>query len=122
MNENLVTYNWQVYNPNNGAAIGASAIFFPVPFTATLVYASVSPFADDSGATVDIQDDTVDVVTAINASDHDVPGEWISTHCGGANAPVQIAAGSMLELDLNNVANGNRLDVTLVFLQGAGWG
>lgn len=122
MNENLVTYNFQVGDPDQSAAAGASAIVFMVPFTATLVYASVSPFEDDSGATMDIQDDTVDVVTAIDAADHDVPGTWKSTHAGGTNAPVQIAAGSVCELDFNSAAAANRFDVTLVFLQGAGWG
>lgn len=122
MNENLVTYNWQVWDPTDTNAVSTSGIVFMVPFTATLVYASVSPFADDAGATVDIQDDGSDIVTAIDASDHDVPGEWISTHCGGSNTPVEIVAGSEMELDFNSAAAGNRFDVTLVFLQGAGWG
>jgi hypothetical protein len=122
MNEKLIPYNFQVGDPDQAAAAGASAIAFMVPFTATLVYASVSPFEDDTGATMDIQDDTVDIVTAIDASDHDVPGKWISTHFGGTNAPVQIAAGSMCELDFNSAANANRFDVTLLFLHGAGWG
>jgi hypothetical protein len=122
MNENLVAYNFQVFDPTEGAAVSTSAIVFMVPFTATLVYASVSPFEDDVGATMDIQDDTVDIVTAVSAADHDVPGEWISTHCGGAQTPVQIAAGSEMELDFNSAAAGNRFDVTLLFLQGAGWG
>lgn len=122
MNETLVPYNFNVFNPNDGAAVAGSALFIPVPFTGTLVYASVSPFEDDPGATMDIQDDTVDVVTAIDASDHDVPGEWISTHLGGDEAPVQFVAGSMLELDFNAAANANRFDVSLLFLAGAGWG
>lgn len=121
MQELLIPFHWQVYNPNNGAAVSTSALAFLMPFTATLVNASVSPFADDTGATMDIQDDTVDVVTAVDAADHDVPGEWSSTDTGGTNAPVQIAAGSLIELDFNNAANGNRFDVTLWFKCGVGW-
>jgi hypothetical protein len=77
---------------------------------------------DDSGATMDIQDDGVDIVTAIDASDHDVPGEWLSTHVGGANAPIPIAAGSEISLDFNAVAVANRFDVVLLFLTGESWG
>lgn len=122
MNEKIISYNFQVFDPDNSAAVGTSAIVFMVPFGATLVYASVSPFEDDSGATMDIQDDTVDIVTAIGAADHDVPGEWISTHCGGSETPVAIVAGSEMELDFNSAAAGNRFDVTLLFLQGETWG
>jgi hypothetical protein len=122
MDEKLFDFHWQVWNPNDGAAVGASAIFFKMPLTATLVEVSVSPFADDAGATMDIQVDTVDVVTAIDASDHDVPGIWKTTDTSGTNDPIQIAAGSSMELDFNSAQNGNRFDVTLWFKSGAGWG
>jgi hypothetical protein len=123
MNERLITYNFQIFDPDHsGGAIGASALLTMVPFGATLVYASVSPHEDDSGATIDIQDDATDIVTGIDASDHDVPGEWISTHCGGSQTPVAIAAGSELEIDVNSAAATTRLDVTLLFLQGETWG
>lgn len=123
MNEKLVTYNLQIFDPDHsGGSVGASAWLGMVPFGATLVYASVSPHEDDASATIDIQDDGTDIVTAIDASDHDVPGEWISTHCGGSETPVAIAAGSELEIDANNVAATTRLDVTLVFLHGETWG
>lgn len=122
MNERLVAYNLNIGDPTEGSAVAGSAAMVMVPFGATLVYASVSPFADDAGATIDIQDDGTDIVTAIGAADHDVPGEWISTHCGGANAPVAIAAGSEIEIDINNAAAGNRFDVTLLFLTGESWG
>lgn len=123
MNENLVTYNLQVFDPDTaGGAIGTSAWLGMVPFAATLVYASVSPHEDDASATIDIQDDGTDIVTAIAAATHATPGEWISTHCGGTQTPVAIAAGSELEIDVNSGAATTRLDVTLIFLQGAGWG
>lgn len=122
MNETIVVYSLNLTDPDESAALGGSAAFIPMPIQATLVYAAVAPFEDDAGATIDIQDDTTDIVTAIDASDHDVPGEWISTHCGGTQTPVSIAAGSMLEIDINAGAAANRFDVVLWFLTGSDWG
>lgn len=122
MNERIVTYNLNLTDPDETAALGDSAAMVMVPFNATLIYASVSPFEDDAGATIDIQDDGTDIVTAIDASDHDVPGEWQSTHVGGTNAPLAIAAGSEIEIDINNAAAANRFDITLLFLTGEAWG
>lgn len=119
MNERLVSYVLNLTDPAEGESLSdAGASHFMVPFGATLVYASVSPFEDDAGATMDIQDDGSDIVTGVDASDHDVPGEWISTHMGGSNAPVAIAAGSELSIDLNSVAAANRFDIVLLFLTG----
>ena len=81
MNERLIAYNLPIFDPDNDAgALGDSSWLGMVPFGATLVYASVSPHEDDASATMDIQDDTADIVTAIDAAVHLVPGEWISTH------------------------------------------
>ena len=122
MNERLVAYNLNIGDPDESQAVGASAAMVMVPFGCTLVYASVSPFEDDTGATIDIQDDGTDIVTAIDASDHDVPGEWATPHTGGTNTAVAIAAGSEIEIDVNNAAAANRFDVTLLFLTGETWG
>lgn len=122
MNERLVAYNLNIGDPDSTATVAASAAMVMVPFGCTLVYASVSPMEDDAGATIDIQDDGTDIVTAIAAATHATPGEWASTHCGGTNAPVAIAAGSEIEIDINNAAAANRFDVTLLFLTGETWG
>ena len=122
MNERLVAYTLNIADPTEGSAVSQSATVLMVPFAATLVYASVSPFEDDTGAVMDIQDDGADIITGIDASDHDVPGEWQSTHVGGTNAPIQIAAGSEIELDFDLGAAANRFDVTLIFLTGESWG
>lgn len=123
MNERLLAYTPTLVDPAEGESLSdAGAGYFMVPFQATLIYASISPFEDDAGATLDIQDDGSDIVTGIDASDHDVPGEWQSTHVGGSNDPVQIAAGSEISLDLNNAAAANRFDVVLLFLVGSDWG
>lgn len=122
MNERLVAYNLNIADPTEASGITTAACMVMVPFACTLIYVSVSPYADDDGATIDIQDDGTDIVTAVDASDHDVPGEWISIHAGGTETPVAIAAGSEIEVDANAVAVGNRLDVTLLFLTGESWG
>jgi hypothetical protein len=122
MNERLVAYNLNIADPDESAGVTTAACMVMVPFEATLIYVSVSPFEDDTGATIDVQDDGVDIVTAVDASDHDVPGEWISIHAGGTNAPVAIAAGSEIEIDVNAGAAANRFDVTLLFLTGEAWG
>lgn len=122
MNERLIAYNLNIGDPDEGAAVSASAAMVMVPFGCTLVYVSVSPMEDDAGATIDIQDDGTDIVTGVDASDHDVPGEWASVHAGGTNAAVEIAAGSEIEVDINSAAVANRFDVTLLFLTGESWG
>ena len=123
MNEKLIAYNLSIFDPDdNTGALGDSSCMVMVPFGATLVYASVAPHEDDAAATMDIQDDGVDIVTAIAAATHLTPGEWISVHCGGTETPVDIAAGSEIELDFNSAAATTRFDVTLLLLQGESWG
>lgn len=122
MNERLIAYNLNIGDPDESAAVTTAAAYVMVPFGATLIYVAVSPFEDDTGATIDILDDGTDIVTGVDASDHDVPGEWISVHAGGSNAPVAIAAGSEIVVDVNSGAAANRFDVTLLFLTGESWG
>jgi hypothetical protein len=122
MNERLVAYNLNIADPDESAGVTTSACMVMVPFACKLVYASISPFEDDAGAYMDIQDDGTTIVTGVDASDHDVPGEWASIHAGGANAAVAIAAGSEIEIDILDGAVANRFDVTLLFLTGETWG
>lgn len=84
------------------AANGVHAVKAPVGLT--LVGVSVYPEAftgSPTGFNIDIQDDTTDVITAVAANSAGTPGEWKSTHFGGSNAPVAVAAGSVLEIDVN---------------------
>ena len=57
--------------------------------------------ASPTGFTIDIQDDGTDAIAAITANTALTPGTWQSVHMGGTNAPVHIAAGSEVEIDLN---------------------
>jgi hypothetical protein len=122
MNERLVAYTFSVADPTEGAAVGALACYFMVPFGATLIYASAAPFADDPGATMDINDDGSAIVAAMACATKAAPGEWISTHAGGTETPVAIAAGSEMTLDFNAAAAANRFDVVILLLTGESWG
>jgi hypothetical protein len=119
MNERVNLLSLNLTDPDETAALGASAWLGSFPFNITIVAVSVSPLEDDAGATIDIQDDGTDTaIVAVDASDHDVPGEWNSTHVGGTNDPVSIAAGSEIEIDINNAAAANRFDVNIWYLIG----
>lgn len=54
-----------------------------------------------TGFTIDIQDDGTDVIAALTANTALTPGTWKSVHMGGTEAPVHIAAGSEVEVDMN---------------------
>lgn len=122
MNERIIVITQNIVDPDETAAVTTAACYFMMPIQATLVYASVSAHDDDAGATIDILDDGTDIVTGIDASDQDVPGEWISTDFGGANAPVSIAAGSEMSIDVNSAAAANRFDVVMWFKPGSTYG
>jgi hypothetical protein len=70
---------------------------------------------------IDIQDDGADVITAITASTALTPGTWKSVHMGGTEAPVVIAAGSEVEIDVNLTAGTTptaKFDVAIWYLAG----
>jgi hypothetical protein len=121
MNERLVAYTFSVADPTEGSALGNLCLYFMLPFPATLVYASAAPFADDSGATMDLHDDGVAIISALACATKNAPGEWATDGYGGDNAPVSIAAGSEMTVDFNSAAAANRFDVQFLFLTGEGW-
>ena len=70
MNERLIAYNLNIADPDETGTAADSAAMVMVPFGCTLIYVSVSPF-EDGNATIDVQDDGTDIVTAVAAGDHD---------------------------------------------------
>jgi len=116
MNERLIVHHITVSDPTEGAAVGQGEAFYIPPLDETIVYACAAPRDDDPGATVDIQDDTADIITAIDASDANVPGTWTSTHLGGSETPQRVAAGSKVEFDINNAAVANQFYITVYAL------
>lgn len=113
MNERLVKMSYNLTDPTDAAALAALTLHEYIPFGLTIVAVSAAPMEDDAGATIDINDDGTGVITAVDASDADVPGTWLSTHVGGTETPVVIAAGSELSIDVNLAASGNRIDISV---------
>jgi hypothetical protein len=123
MNERLVAYTINLADPVEGNALGVLETYFVLPFGATLVYASGAPSADDAGTTLDLMDDGAAAgPTALACAVAAVPGEWISTHCGGSETPVAIDAGSVMSIDVNGIAVGVTFAIVLLFLVGESWG
>ncbi len=119
MNENIVIYSFSVGDPTEGNAIGTLEYYFDAIVDMTIVGVSVAPQVDDTGATLDIDDDGSNVITLVDASDQNVPGTWKSTALGGGtNTPVHIAAGSKVSFDINSGANGTAFHVVLYWLTG----
>lgn len=116
MNERLVVIT--VDQGEVGVTLSANFRYFYVPCDLTVVYVTASPNADDAGLTIDINDDGSGVITAVDCSDADVPGTWKSTHMGGTNTPVTIAAGSKVSLDANNAAADTAVHVEIWALAG----
>ena len=100
---------------NGEAGVTTSALYqyYTVPCACTIKYVCAAPNADDADLTVDINDDGTAVISAISCAVKATPGTWKSTAMGGANAPVQVAAGSVLSLDLNNAASGTAIMVSI---------
>lgn len=109
MNERLLSIPFKMVNPVEGAALGALDYYINVPFDCVLVYVSAGADTDDADLTLDINDDATVIAEAIDCADKEDPGEWISTHFGGAQTPVAIAAGSELSFDVNGAANATTL-------------
>ncbi len=122
MNERLVSYTFNLYDPDDTAGLGNLSAYFMLPFGATLVYVSGTPMTDDAGTTLDVHDDGSAIIAALACAVKATPGEWISTHCGGSETPVAIAAGSEMTVDFNAAAAANRFDVVFHFLSGESWG
>lgn len=118
MNERVTCINVSIVDPDESAASGALAAYKYIPFDMTIIAVSVASLEDDGSATIDINDDGTGVIEAIDASDKDVPGTWKSTHVGGTNDPVFVAAGSELTFDVNSGAAANRHDVDIWALIG----
>lgn len=116
MNERMVVL---AFNDGEvGVTLGANFRYFYAPCDLTIVYVTVSPSVDDSGLTIDINDDGTGVVTAVDCSDLDVPGTWKTKHMGGTETPVTIAAGSKVSLDANSAAANTRVHVEIWALTG----
>lgn len=116
MNERLVSIPIPSVYPGAAAALGDNFTYINVPFDCTIVYVCAGASADDANLTLDINDDGTGVITGIDCADKEDPGEWKSTHVGGAETPVRVAAGSELSFDANNAANATVINGYLLVL------
>lgn len=109
---------FNISDPDETAAAGALAVHWYQAVGITIVGVSVSPHEDDAGATIDINDDASAVISAVDASDKDVPGTWLTPDTGGTQTPVSIAGGSEVTIDVNSAAAANRFDVVIFYRPG----
>jgi len=116
MNERLVVLSFT--DGEVGGSLGDNYRYITVPCNLVIVAVYASPSADDAGLTVDINDDGSAAISAVTCDDADVPGSWISTHFGGAQTPVAVAADSVLSLDANDADSDTRIMVHIWALTG----
>ena len=93
MNERLVSFDFTLEAHAGGS--GAAGVTLPpdVGFTVKGVSWFGAHSGTPTGVTIDLQDDTVDIVGAIAID--------IAANGYDAIVPVQVAAGSVIEVDLN---------------------
>ncbi len=101
-----------------GTTLSTTYQYITVPISMTIVGVVASPNVDDTGLTIDILDDTVEVIAGVVCDTKATPGTWLSTHLGGANAPVRVAADSVLSLDTNAAAANTMVTVHIYALVG----
>jgi hypothetical protein len=116
----MVACSYTVGDPTDASALGDNILLLVAPTELKLVYLSAVPLEDDTGATLDLDDDgTVTAIAALAVAVAATPGTWSSTHFGGSNAPITFAKGSEIGVDINAAAAGNFWNITLWFLPGA---
>lgn len=116
MNERLITLTLTA--GETGTTLGANFIYMGIPIGATIVAVTASPNVDDAGLTIDVNNAGTELIAGVDCSDQNVPGSWISTHLGGTNTPVRIAADTVLNLDANNAAANTMVNVVIWMLVG----
>jgi len=116
MNEKLTVLSFT--DGEAGVTLGDTYRYITVPCALVIVAVYASPSADDPDATVDINDDGVASVSTVACATKATPGSWISTHFGGTETPVAVAADSVLSLDANDAAADTRIMVQIWALTG----
>jgi len=116
MNERLTVLSFT--DGEAGGALGALYRYITVPCAMVIVAVYASPSADDADATIDINDDGAAAVSTVACATKATPGSWISTHFGGTQTPVNVAADSVLSLDANSVHADTRVMVQIWVLTG----
>ena len=113
----IQTMTFQLTDPDNTAALSTTVFYWTALMSMTIVGLSVAPLEDDAGATLDLNGGSA-AIAAVDASDADAPGTWVSTHMGGTQTPVTVADGDDLNFDLNSAAAANAFNVVIYYLPG----
>lgn len=116
MNERMITMTLTA--GETGTTLSTTYQYITVPMAITIVAVVASPNADDTGLTIDINNAGTALIDGVVCDTKAVPGTWLSTHVGGANAPVRVAADSVLNLDANNAAANTMVTVVIWALVG----
>lgn len=116
MNERIVVLD--INDGEAGGSLGDNFRYFTIPCDLDVIFVSASPSVNDADATIDINDDGTEVITAISCAVAATPGTWKSTHMGGTNAPVHLAAGSVISLDANSLDGDTRVFIQIYALVG----
>ena len=116
MNERLVVLSFT--DGEAGGTLTDVYRYITVPIALTIVFVSASPSANDADLTVDINDDGVAAISAVSCAVKATPGTWTSTHFGGTQTPVAVAADSVLSFDVNDAHIDTRIMVQIWALTG----
>ncbi len=116
MNERLVILSFN--DGEVGATLTTNYRYITVLVAGTIVGVVASPHTNDSDATIDINDDGAEIIGEVDCAVKATPGSWISTHLGGEETPVAVAAGSVLSLDANDLDSDTRVLVQIWMLTG----
>lgn len=116
MNERLVPLCFTA--GETGETLGANFLYWYQGVSCVIVGVECAPSVDDSDLTIDINDDGSAAVSAVDCADQNVPGTWYSTHMGGTETPVAVAADSLMSLDANSAAADTRVHIVIWILLG----
>ena len=105
MNERLIAIPLPAVYPGSAAALGDAYAALTAIYDMHIVAVVAAPSADDTGLTLDINNDGGPDITALACATKATPGTWKATHVGGTNEPVYVPAGSILTFDANSAAN-----------------
>lgn len=103
-----------------GTTLSTLYQYITTPCQLTIVGVVASSNVDDANTTVDINVvGGAAIIEGIAVTAKATPGTWLSTHLGGANAPVAVAADSILSLDANNADANTAITVQIWALLGS---
>lgn len=118
MTERLCVKSVTLVDPNDAQALDALQHYFYAPCDMTIVYLSGAPEVNDADVTIDINDDGTGVIEGVACAVAAVPGTWKAKGYGGTNAPVKIASGSLVTIDVNDAAAATAFILDIWYVTG----